>query len=229
LINRRDDVVEIPGHGPDDTQAIRVRLSRYTDGGLIRKAGMHLAREALDPDEVELLRRRDIGVHGRVAEDVLRAVTESDPIWNLIAEKQFPEDLSLDELDAISHALRGGPNDPGDLGAPVNASLLFTDPRNLVTLRHIIPGDLEPHEVSGYRYASLRTRDGGTPEPFVVALRSRQPGSNSVSATMLVAATFLRHEQAFGIISEDAAERLEVMVRLDLREIIRTHQLLLEA
>jgi hypothetical protein len=221
--------VEIPGHGPDDTQAIRVRRSRYDDGGLIRKAGMHLAREALDPDEVELLRRRDIGVHGRVSEDVLRAVTESDPIWTLLAEKQLPEDLSLAEMDAISHALRDGPNDPGDKTAPVSASLLFTDPRNLVTLRQVIPGELEPHEVTGYRYASVIARDGGTPEPFVVALRSRNPGLNSVVATTLVAATFLWHEQAFGNLAEDAAERLEVMVRLDLREIIRTHRLLLEA
>jgi hypothetical protein len=221
--------VEIPGHGPDDTQEIRVRLSRYNDGGLIRKAGMRLAREALAPEELELLRRRDIGVHGRLSEDVLRAVTESEPIWTLLAEKQLPEDLTLDELDAISYALRGGPTDRGSRGSPVSASLLFTDPRNLFTLRQIIPGDLEPHEVTGYRYVSLMARDFGTPEPFVVALRSRESGKNSVSATMLVAATFLRHEQAFGIISDDAAERLEVMVRLDLREIIRTHRLLLEA
>ena len=121
------------------------------------------------------------------------------------------------------------PTDPGGRGSPVSASLLFTDPRNLFTFRQIIPGDLEPHEVTGYRYASLAARDFGTPEPFVVALRGREPGRNSVTATMLVAATFLRHEQAFGIISDDAAEHLEVMVRLDLREIMRTHRLLLEA
>lgn len=221
--------MNISGQGPEDTQELRVRLGRYNDGSLIRKAAMRLAGEALSPDDLELLRRRDLGVQGRVSEDVVRAVTESEPIWTLLAEKGLPEDLTVNELNAISYTLRGGPPDQGSWGNPVSASMLFTDPRNLVTLRQIIPGDLEPHEVTGYRYACLSAPDFGTPEPFVVALRSREPGMNSVTATMLVAATFLRHEQEFGVISEDAAERLEVMVRLDLQEIIRTHRLLLEA
>ncbi|HEX8095011.1 hypothetical protein [Jatrophihabitans sp.] len=219
----------IPGQGSEDTQELRVRLSRYNDGGLIRKAAMRLAGEALAPEDLELLRRRDIGVQGRVCEDVLRAVSESEPIWALLAEKGLPEDLTVDELDAISDALRGSPRSPETRSNPVSASMLFTDPRNVSTLRQIIPGDLEPYEVTGYRYAFLTAPDFGSPEPFVVALRSHQPGRNSVTATMLVAATFLRHEQEFGVLSEDAAERLEVLVRLDLQEIIRTHQLLLEA
>lgn len=220
--------MNIAGQGPEDTQELRVRLSRYNDGGLIRKAAMRLAGEALGPEDLELLRRRDIGVQGRVAEDVLRAVTESEPIWSLLAEKGLPEDLTVSELNAISDSLRGGPPD-ARRGNPVSASMLFSDPRNLLTLRQIIPGGLDADEVTGYRYACLVAPDFATPEPFVVALRSRQPGVNSVSATMLVAATFLRHEQEFGVLSEDAAERLEVMVRLDLQEIIRTHQLLLQA
>ncbi|HEY0168208.1 MAG TPA: hypothetical protein VGB75_14290 [Jatrophihabitans sp.] len=206
-----------------------MRLSRYNDGGLMRKAAMRLAGEALSPEDLELLRRRDIGVQGRVAEDVLRAVSESEPVWALLAEKGLPEDLTVTELGAISHALRGGPAGIASTGNPVSASMLFTDPRNVATLRQIIPGDLEPDEVTGYRYACLSAPDFGTPEPFVVALRTSRPGKNSVTATMLVAATFLRHEQEFGVLSEDAAERLEVMVRLDLQEIIRTHRLLLQA
>jgi hypothetical protein len=221
--------MEIPGPGPEDTQELRVRLSRYNDGGLIRKAAMRLAGDALTPEDLELLRRRDIGVQGRVAEDVLRAVSESEPVWALLAEKGLPEDLTVAELDAISHALRGGPIGPPGSGNPVSVSMLFTDPRNVSALRQIIPGDLEPHEVTGYRYACLSAPDFRTPEPFVVALRSSQPGRNSVTATMLVAATFLRYEQEFGVLSADAAERLEVMVRLDLQEIIRTHRLLLQA
>jgi hypothetical protein len=221
--------MKVPGHGPDDTQELRVRLSRYNEAGLLRKAGMRLAREALSPGDLERLRRRDLGVQGRVSEDVIRAVTESEPIWTLLAEKGLPEDLTVSELDAIAYALRGGPRDPGSRGNPVSASMLFTDPRNLLTLRQIIPGGIEPHDVTGYRYACMLTPDFGRPEPFLVALRSRQPGRNSVTATMLVAATFLRHEREFGVISEDAAERLEVLVRLDLQEIIRTRRLLLEA
>lgn len=217
------------GQGPEDTQELRVRLSRYNDGGLMRKAAMRLAGEALSPDDLELLRRRDLGVQGRVSEDVLRAVSESEAIWNLLVEKGLPEDLTVTELNAISYALRGGTPSHGSPGTPVSASMLFTDPRNLDALRHIIPGDLEPHEVTGYRYACLSAPALATPEPFVVALRSGQAGINSVSATMLVAATFLRHEQEFGVLSDDAAERLEVIVRLDLQEIIRTRRLLLEA
>jgi hypothetical protein len=190
---------------------------------------MRLAREALTPKDMELLRRRDIGVEGRVAEDVVRAVTESEPIWTLLAEKGLPEDLTVEELDAISYTLRGGPTDPAQRSIPVSASLLFTDQRNLFTLRQIIPGGLEPYEVTGYRYASLMARDFGSPEPFVVGLRSDGSGRNSVTAAMLVAAPFLRYEQEFGVISDDAVEHLEVMVRMDLREIIRTHRLLLEA
>ena len=221
--------MEIPRRGLD-TQELRVRLSRYTDAGPLRKAGMRLAGEHPTPEDLELLRRRNIGVAGRVSEDAIRAVTECEPIWILLAEKGLPEDLTLAELDALSYALRGGPAEPGTGRNRVSASLLFTDPHNLAALRQIIPGDLEPHEVSGYRYATLMARDFGSPEPFVIAVSSDRPGgANTVIATMLVADTFLRHEQEFGILSEDAAERLEVIVRMDLQEIIRTHQLLLDA
>lgn len=220
--------MQTSGQGSEDTQELRVRLSRYNEGGLVRKAAMRLAGEALTPDDLEVLRRRDIGVQGRVAEDVTRAVFASDPIWALLAEKGLPEDLTVTELDAISYALRGGPSAEGKRD-PVSASMLFTDERNVSMLRRIIPGGLEPYEVTGYRYACLTAPDFGNPEPFVVALQSLEPGRNSVTATMLVAATFLRYEQEFGVLSEDAAERLEVMVRLDLQEIIRTHRLLLEA
>lgn len=221
--------MQFPGQGPEDTQELRVRLDRYNDGGLIRKAAMRIAGEALTPDDLELLRRRDIGVQGRVSEDVVRAVSESEPIWALLAEKGLPEDLTVEELDDISDALRGGAGEADSRMNPVSASMLFTDPRNVSTLRRIIPGGLEPYEVTGYRYACLTAPDFGSPEPFVVALRNYQPGKNSVTATMLVAATFLRYEQEFGVVSDDAAERLEVMVRLDLQEIVRTHRLLLEA
>ncbi len=158
--------MNIPGQGPDDTQALRARLSRYSDGGLIPKAGMRLTREALTPEDLELLRRRDIRVHGRVCEDVIRAVNESEPSWTLLAENGLLEDLTVSELNAISHALRGGPTEPGTWANPVSASLLFTDPANLFTLRQIIPGDLEPQQVTGYRYACLVTRDFGNPEPL---------------------------------------------------------------
>jgi hypothetical protein len=54
--------MQIPGQGPEGTRELRVRSTRYNDAGLIRKAAMRLAGEALSSGDRELLRRRDIGV-----------------------------------------------------------------------------------------------------------------------------------------------------------------------
>ncbi|MEO7259948.1 MAG: hypothetical protein ABI047_01550 [Jatrophihabitantaceae bacterium] len=103
--------MEIPPRGLD-TQEIRVRVSRYTDGGLLRKAGMRLAGEHPTSEDLELLRRRNLGVPGRVSEDVIRAVTECEPIWILLAEKGLPEDLTVAELDASPTRCTVGPQNP---------------------------------------------------------------------------------------------------------------------
>jgi hypothetical protein len=46
---------------------------------------------------------------------------------------------------------------------------------------------------------------------------------------MPVGATFLRHEQEFGVVSKGDLQRLHIAVDSDLRETIRTRQLLREA
>jgi hypothetical protein len=217
-----------PGRSPR-RQELGARLDRYSRGSVLRKATMRLLGQALSAAEKESLRRRAIGSEGRVAEDTIRAVTESEPIWPVLAERDLPEDLTVRELDAIAAALRGCPADRTGTDSIVGASLLFGDQARMLMLREIIPSDLLPPDVTGYRYATLMRRSSNTREPFIVTLRSHGCGENTVAATVLVAATFLRFEQELGVLTEDAVRHLEVLVGMDLAEIVRTRRLLLEA
>ena len=204
-------------------------MQRASRGSVLRTFARRLKGHAPRPCDEERPRRHSIGAEGRAAEDVIRAVTESEPIWSLLAEKDLPADLTLRELDAISAALRGSPGGQSATDTVVSASLMFADPARLVMLQQIIPSDLLPLEITGYRYATLTRRGHRACEPFIVALHSHAPGINKVAASMLVAATFLRYEQELGVLSADAIGRLEILVGKDLREIVRTRQLLLEA
>jgi hypothetical protein len=190
---------------------------------------MRLLGQALSATEKESLRRSAIGSEGRVAEDAIRAVIESEPIWPVLAERDLPEDLTVRELGAIAAALRGYPADRTSTDSIVSASLMFGDQARIVRLREIIPSDLLSPDVTGYRYATLMRRGGNTREPFLVTLRGDAFGQNTVAATTLVAATFLRFEQELGVLTEDAVRHLEVLVGMDLAEIVRTRRLLLEA
>jgi hypothetical protein len=76
--------------------------------------------------------------------------------------------------------------------------------------------------VDAYRYATLRTRAGPV-EPFVIALRTRDAQHNDVVATMLVAATFLRHEEDLGAFTGADLEPLEDVLAKDLAGIAETH------
>jgi hypothetical protein len=210
-------------------ELLRARLDRYRNGNVLRKIAMRITGTAPTARELELVRRSAIGGEGRVAEDVLRAVAESEPIWPMLAQKDLPEDLTIRELGRISTALRCAPMGTSDTDAVVSASLMFTDRTHLLMLRRHIPGDLLPQETTGYRYVTLLARGGHMPEPFVVVLRREPSGDNIVVATILVAATFLRYEQELGLLGEDAVERLETIVRTDLQEIVRTRQLLRDA
>lgn len=204
-------------------------MQRASPGSVLRTFARRLRGHALRPCDEERPRRHSIGAEGRAAEDVIRAVSESEPIWSLLAEKDLPADLTLPELDAISAALRGCPGGQTSTDTVVSASLMFADPARMVMLQQIIPSDLLPLEITGYRYATLTRRGHRACEPFIVALRSHAPGVNTVAASMLVAATFLRYEQELGVLSADAIGRLEILVGMDLMEIVRTRRLLLEA
>jgi hypothetical protein len=198
-------------------------------GRVFRTVAKRLVGQSSRASEGESPHRQSIGAEGRVAQDVIRAVVESEPIWSLLAEKDLPADLTLRELDAISAALRGSPAGQSATDTVVSASLMFADPARMIMLQQIIPSDLLPLEITGYRYATLTRRGHRTCEPFVVALHNHAPAVNTVAASMLVAATFLRYEQELGVLSADAVGRLEILVGMDLKEIVRTRQLLLDA
>jgi hypothetical protein len=204
-------------------------MHRSSGGGVFRTVAKRLGGHALRAGEDESRRRHSIGGEGRAAQDVIRAVAESEPIWSLLAEKDLPADLTLRELDAIGAALRGSPAGQSATDTVVSASLMFADPARIIVLQQIISSDLLPLEITGYRYATLARRGHRGCEPFVVALHSHAPGVNTVAASMLVAATFLRYELELGMLSADAVGRLEILVGMDLKEIVRTRQLLLDA
>jgi hypothetical protein len=203
-------------------------MHRSSGGGVFRTVAKRLTGQSFRASEEES-RRQSIGAEGRAAQDVIRAVAESEPIWSLLAEKDLPADLTLRELDAIGAALRGSPAGQSATDTVVSASLMFADPARMIMLQQIIPSDPLPREITGYRYATLSRRGHRACEPFVVALHSYAPGVNTVVASMLVAATFLRYEQELGVLSADAVGRLEILVGMDLKEIVRTRQLLLDA
>lgn len=205
------------------------RLARYGDAGLLGKAGMLLRGAAPTARDREQLRRAHLGVEGRIAEDVVRAVIESEPIWILLAEKGLPEDLTVQELNAIADSLRGRPTPTSAVTMPVGASIRFTDPDSVDVVRRVIPGELDPADIDAYRYAALTPLAAGDVEPFIVALTSDPLGVNSVAATMLVGATFLRHEQEFDVVAPTDLLDLEPVVQADLAAIVGTQALLRDA
>ena len=211
-------------------QELVSRVGRYDEAGLLGKAAMRLSGDAPSAQERERLRRQYIGVEGRISEDVVRIVIESEPIWTLLAEKDLPEDLTVQELDAISEWLRGRPSGSGWVAAPVSTSLKFSDPDSIAAVRRAIPGEVSADDVTAYRYALFHPGPN-TPEPFIVALQSPGGGlgPNVVAATMPAGATFLRHEQEFGVVSTADLDRVHAAVESDLRETIRAQQLLREA
>ena len=215
--------------GDRDRELLRARWERYRSGNVLRKIAMRITGTAPSALERELVRRSAIGGEGRVAEDVVRAVTESEPIWPMLAEKDLPEDLTVQELGRISTALRHAPTGTRTTDAVISASLMFADPTHVLLLQHCIAADLPSAEITGYRYVTLTARGGEMPEPFIVALRRQPSGGNRVVTAILVAATFLRYEQELGLLGEDAVERLEALVQSDLQAIVRTQQLLRDA
>ena len=223
--------MDLPADEPS-AHELGSRVGRYDEAGPLGKAAMRLSGAAPTAQERELLRRKHIGIEGRIAEDVARIVLESEPIWTLLTEKDLPEDLTVQELDAISEWLRGRPAEAeaGSTALPVSASLKFSNPGSVAAVTAAIPGDFSADDVTAYRYALFHPR-ANTVEPFVVALYSedRTLGPNEIVATMLVAGTFLRHEQEFGVVSAADLDRLHRAVELDLQETIRTRQLLREA
>ncbi len=218
---------------PETTAELLARKARYERAGMLGKAALRLGREALTAGERERLRRRDLGVEGRVAEDVTRVVTACQPVWSLLAAKGLPQDLSVRELNTLWECLLGRRTQGWAETSVVDVSILFTrSPLHVTALRRVIPGTDAPDAFDAYRYATLRTADTHEVEPFVIAVQRRDPrdpGDNDIAATMLVAPTFLRHEEELGVFSASDLGPLEDILTGDLAAVHETRAQLLDA
>lgn len=201
------------------------RAARYDEASRLGKAARQLTQRALHAKERERLRRHSIGVEGRIAEDAVRAVLASDPIWALLARHGLPEDASTRELAAIQRFLVGRRTRRADR-IPNVSIRSARDALRLSLVSGLVPGQVEP--VDSYRYATLDDPANRSVEPFLVLLRTRPRGDSDVLATLHLGATFLRHEQEFGLVDPDRLETLATLVEHDVLDIRKAHQALLE-
>ena len=218
----------MPEDQPDpDLEDARIRAARYDAAGRLGKAALKITQQAPDQVERERLRRHQIGVEGRLAEDIARAVDICVPVWDLLAEKALFADISRPELVHIREALVGRTSDSDP---QPQVSLRFHDDEvNVAAVRNLIPAIASPHRVDGYRYATWEALDTGVVEPFLVALNQRATGIHTVVATMFVGATFLRYEQQLGAIRRRQLDRLALAVSADIRLIVATRTALVDA
>lgn len=212
------------GESPDmgDLQG---RVERYEEASPIGKATMRLSNQAPDAGQRERVRRHQLRIEGRIAEDVARAVHASEPIWDLLVQKGLPEDLSVRELNEIRSWLLGRrvPHATAD----TSVSIRFNrHPARVAALAAAFPGDIQASEVTAYRYATITSGADGTEEPFIVAMRENAGGQNDVLATMLVGDIFLRHEQEFGALDQQVLTTLASTVAFDLKAVADTHRAL---
>ncbi len=215
---------------PDKTpEDLRGRRDRYEGASLLGKAALRLSGVAPSPAEREQLRRHELGVEGRIAEDAVEAVLASVPVWAMLAEKGIFEDLTVTELNRIGEDLLGRPVEGLEDVARIDVSVKFTDRSHIALLHRVIPGELHPEVFNAYRYATLTPGSVAAPEPFIMALSDDESGVNEVVAAMLVESTFLRHEQEFGALETADIRPLEAMLQDDLIAVRETHRLLPEA
>lgn len=211
-----------------DIADVKGRVDRYAEAGPLGKATMRLAHQAPDAEERERVRRHGLRIEGRIAEDVARAVHDSEPIWDLLVQKSLPEDLSVRELTDIRAWLLG--RQVPHSTAVISVSIRFNrNPPRVAALAAAFPGDFVASEVTAYRYATVTSEADGIEEPFIVALQEMADGRNTVLATMLVGAVFLRHEQEFGALDEQVLATLASTVALDLWSIADTNRALKDA
>jgi hypothetical protein len=209
---------------PVEAAELRSRKARYEDAGPLGKAAMRITRSALTPAQRQQLRRHEIGTEGRIAEDVVRVVDGCEPVWSLIASMGLPEDLTISELNEIWECLLGRRPRGWSESNVLDVSLKFRgNPLHVAALSRVIPGTWPDVAFDAYRYATLTTPGTGAVEPFVLALKELDPPRNQVVATMLVAPTFLRHEEEIGVIDPADLEPLQDILGRDLAAVAETH------
>lgn len=207
--------------GEPDLDELLERAARYAEASLLGKAALQLRLRALDAREREVLRRHTIGPEGRIAEDALRAVRESEAVWPLLTRHDLPEDASPRELDEIHRFLVGRPTRPDD-PLPHVSIRAAADPLPLAVVTGLLVD--VPGPVTGYRYAALAEPRARVVEPFLVLLRTRRQGGNRVLATLHLGPTFLRYEQELGLLDADRVQTLATIVAADAENVRRTRQ-----
>jgi hypothetical protein len=205
---------------------------------VLGRAAHRLSVDALTPGGREQRRRAALGREGRLAEDVLTLVEACGRIWEQLAAKGLPEDLTLTELRHLASLLDDrGPDAGPRRDLPLAASIAVTEPGHLDVVRSLVPGGLGADSCDAYRYAALRPRSG-PPEPFLVALSGvdpdRRPGIGpgtgaEAVAVVLLAPTFLSYEQEMGAVNPLAVQALEDVVRSDLAAVLATRAALEQA
>ena len=216
-----------PSDEPDLAELLE-RAARYDEAGLFGKAALQLTNRALGARERRRLHRHAIGAEGRIAEDVVKAVHVSEPIWSILAERGLPEDASTRELADIQRFLAGRRTRPGD---PIPHVSIRTarDPLRLSVVRSVVPGAVDLDPIDGYRFATLTDPSIRFVEPFLVLLHELPRGDNDVVASLHLGATFLRYEQQLGLVDPERVQTLATVVEEDLADIEKTHRALLEA
>lgn len=216
--------------------------------GLLARAAQRLSPDAFSPAVREQRRRAALGREGRIAEDVVSLVEACGPVWEALAEKGLPQDLTLRQLRHLEHLLDDlGPGERPRSRRALTVSLAVTEPGHVDVVRALVPGGGEALACDAYRYVVLRPPLGAA-EPFLVAL-DRGVASDGlgdgmgdgmghalgdglgdgVVAVVLLAPTFLRYEQEMGTVNPLAVQALEAVTRADLDAVLETRRALDEA
>ncbi|MGN6243910.1 MAG: hypothetical protein ACTHQ3_09590 [Motilibacteraceae bacterium] len=202
---------------------------------MLARTVQRLAGDALTPAARAQRRRDALGREGRLAEDVVTLVEACARIWEDLAAKELPQDLTLAELRHLTDLLddRELVVDGDRRPAPLTVSIAVAEPEHLGVVRALVPGGLDASSCDAYRYAVLQPRSGA-PEPFLVALHRGDPVGSpwreaDVVAVVLLAPTFLRYEQEMGAVNPLAVQALEDVVRADLAAVLETRDALGEA
>ena len=213
-----------PPEQPDLAELLE-RAARYERSSRLGKAARQLTNKALRAKDRERVRRFRMDTEDRIAKDAVNAVLASEPVWALLARHGLPEDASTRELDDIARHLLGRRSVTREL-VPHVSIRSARDPLRITIVTTVLP-DL-PAAVDSYRYAALEDPDTGALTPFLVLLRTKSSGENQPVATVHLGATFLRHEQEFGLIDRDRLETLATLVEQDLANVQATHRSLLQ-
>lgn len=207
--------------------ALRVAMAAYQAAPVHQRALMRLRGEAPRTADRRRLHHLEIGVHGRIAETVLRLVAEEAVITQATVDRGLEQDLTLEELRDIREELLGRYLTAADTAMPALSLQFENDGAVAQLLARLLPGSLEAADVELRRYAALTDGVTGRLEPFLVYGASGARGAARVLGRLWLDGAFLRHEQEFGSVVAADLAALEALVAADLRATLATTAALL--